>query len=145
MQWDASPEAAWERGYAAAEQYYKEHGDLDAPARHEENGMKLGIWLNNQRAARRAQALPAQREQRLGEIGMIWDVRQWRAERNREMAEQYRQEHGRAVPARHVSADGKPLGRSARYARAINNEQLTMNNGRSGGAAHRLAAGAAEL
>jgi hypothetical protein len=121
MEWDASPGAAWERGYAAAKEYRNKHGDLDVPARHKENGTNLGTWLSAQRAARRAHTHNeqwTQREQRLDEIGMIWDVRQWRAERNAAAAAQYETHRGKPVPARYITEDGRTLGRAARYARS---------------------------
>ena len=34
MQWENRLELAWERGYAHARQYYREHGDLQVPARY---------------------------------------------------------------------------------------------------------------
>jgi hypothetical protein len=118
MEWDASPSAAWERGYAAAKRYKETHGDLDAPHRHKENGTNLGTWLSAQRAARRAGTLCAERERRLDALGMIWDVRQWRAARCARAAAAYSAAHGKPVPARYVAADGKPVGRAARYARS---------------------------
>lgn len=111
--------AAWERWYAAAEAYAAAHGDLDVPRRHEaEGGERLGQWLGAQRAARKRGKLSAERERRLEAIGMVWDVRAWRAARCAEEAARYLELHGREVPARYVSASGRAVGRAARYARA---------------------------
>ena len=44
MIWN-QPDYLWERNYAAAKSYYEKHGNLEVPAGHIENGVKLYNWL----------------------------------------------------------------------------------------------------
>ncbi len=49
MIWDIT-DFRWERYFEAAEQYFKEHGNLDAPSYYvDKNGMRLGKWIAAQR------------------------------------------------------------------------------------------------
>ena len=49
MVWDAFSEK-WERGFAAAAQYYAEHGNLIMPVTYTtKDGLRLGVWLRNQK------------------------------------------------------------------------------------------------
>ncbi len=44
----------WERNYAAASGYYREHGDLDVPATYvDADGIKLGSWIYRMRKERK--------------------------------------------------------------------------------------------
>ena len=48
MEWEF--EDSWENGFTHAEQYFREHGDLNAGLGYVcEDGYRLGIWLANQR------------------------------------------------------------------------------------------------
>ncbi len=50
MRWQGTQEAAWEKNFAEAEKYFKEHGDLEVPADFvAEGGCRLGRWLRRQR------------------------------------------------------------------------------------------------
>ena len=45
MVWSTSNDL-WEQNYAAATQYYLEHGDLEVPIKYEtSSGFGLGVWL----------------------------------------------------------------------------------------------------
>ena len=49
MVWDAFSEK-WERGFAAAAQYYAEHGNLVMPVSYTtKDGLRLGVWVRNQK------------------------------------------------------------------------------------------------
>ena len=49
MVWD-TPDILWEQHYNAAEQYYKEHNNLDIPKYYvNEDGIRLGCWIAKQR------------------------------------------------------------------------------------------------
>lgn len=68
--------AAWDRGVRAARQYLERHGHLTVPRAHvepvvddgQEHGVKLGVWLSNQRS-RRASLAP-ERAAVLAELGI---------------------------------------------------------------------------
>lgn len=68
----------WERNFAAAVEYYREHGHLNVPTRYVDSaGIRLGLWLSNIRnlhAGKKMRGTRPSKEQvaRLDEIGMIW-------------------------------------------------------------------------
>ncbi len=50
MRWQGAQESAWERNFAEAEKYFRQHGNLAIPADFvTENGCKLGRWLRRQK------------------------------------------------------------------------------------------------
>ena len=74
MQWTL-PEP-WEYRYSIAQQYYKEHGNLEVPANYKVGNISLTKWLDEQRQARkgkRERKLTDDQIRRLDEIGMIWE------------------------------------------------------------------------
>ncbi|MFB7510527.1 helicase associated domain-containing protein, partial [Streptomyces broussonetiae] len=73
----------WTMNYTAARQFYQREGHLLVPRKHietiavargdgrwEEQEVKLGTWISNQRS--RAATLAPERVQRLSAIGMRW-------------------------------------------------------------------------
>ena len=68
----------WERNFAAAVEYYKEHGHLNVPVKYvNSSGIRLGRWLGNIRdlhAGKKMRGNPPTEEQiaRLNAIGMVW-------------------------------------------------------------------------
>ncbi|MER6109278.1 helicase associated domain-containing protein [Streptomyces hirsutus] len=75
----ARSEASWERGYAAAVKFFREHGHLRVPRSYRSDGLRLDAWLGRQRAARRDGRLSAQRVEELSRLGMQWGVTAARA------------------------------------------------------------------
>ena len=60
----------WEEAFAALSAFKSREGHCRVPAGHMEGGLKLGIWVGNQRH----QATPsAERKKRLDDIGFVWD------------------------------------------------------------------------
>lgn len=116
MRWRDAREAAWEKYYARAEQYYQEHGNLLVPAREEVEGVALGRWIAQLRAARKVCQEPdgnLTKEQiaALDRIGMVWDVPAYLWEQNFRAAESYYHHHGNLdVPSGYVDANGVHLG-----------------------------------
>lgn len=120
MCWRGTRETAWERNFAGAEKYFREHGNLDIPADYvAENGCKLGRWLRRQRDLYRKtrlrnvalqkkcdnedvdiakdtvfrESLQMERVRRLTDIGMVWENDDpW--ERRFMLAKEYYEEHG---------------------------------------------------
>ena len=106
-------DSRWERCYAEAAAYYKQHGNLAFPKHYvTESGLRLGPWLENQRASYLKGELPEDKIQRLEAIGMMWEGRndrQWR--QAYEAAKRYFQNHGDLeVPYEYVTPDGLRLG-----------------------------------
>ena len=113
MVWNTSSDQ-WAQNYAAAAQYYLEHGDLEMPIKYEtSSGFALGIWLGAQRAAYKAGELTQSQIDRLNALDMDWtnrNDRKWMA--LYEVAAAYYQEHGDLnVPSEYVTPDGVLLGK----------------------------------
>lgn len=113
MVWSTSNDL-WEQNYAAATQYYLEHGDLEVPIKYETpSGFGLGVWLGAQRAAHKAGELPQEQVERLDALGMDWtnrNDRKWMS--LYDVAVAYYHEHGNLnVPSEYVTPDGVLLGK----------------------------------
>lgn len=113
MVWSTSNDL-WEQNYAAATQYYLEHGDLEVPIKYEtSSGFGLGVWLGAQRAAHKAGELPQEQVERLDALGMDWtnrNDRKWMS--LYDVATAYYHEHGNLnVPSEYVTPDGVLLGK----------------------------------
>ena len=113
MVWSTSNDL-WEQNYAAATQYYLEHGDLEVPIKYETpSGFGLGVWLGAQRAAHKAGELPQEQVERLDALGMDWtnrNDRKWMS--LYDVAAAYYHEQGNLnVPSEYVTPDGVVLGK----------------------------------
>ena len=113
MVWSTSNDL-WEQNYAAATQYYLEHGDLEVPIKYETpSGFGLGVWLGAQRAAHKAGELPQEQLERLDALGIDWtnrNDRKWMS--LYDVAAAYYHEHGNLnVPSEYVTPDGVLLGK----------------------------------
>lgn len=113
MVWSTSNDL-WEQNYAAATQYYLEHGDLEVPIKYETpSGFGLGVWLGAQRAAHKAGELPQEQVERLDALGMDRtnrNDRKWMS--LYDVAAAYYHEHGNLnVPSEYVTPDGVLLGK----------------------------------
>lgn len=111
MVWSTSNDL-WEQNYAAATQYYLEHGEV--PIKYETpSGFGLGVWLGAQRAAHKAGELPQEQVERLDALGMDWtnrNDRKWMS--LYDVAAAYYHEHGNLnVPSEYVTPDGVLLGK----------------------------------
>lgn len=115
MVWDMQ-DYYWERGYRAARDYCRGHGDLDVPARYvTEDGIRLGAWIHRQRAVRNGTktgaALTDGQIRRLDAIGMNWGGRSEKIwDQYYEKAVQYYRLHGNLSVPRTYEADGLKLG-----------------------------------
>ncbi len=116
MIWDKAA-YQWDRNFNAAKKYYSDHGNLEVSHRYiTEDGVLLGVWIENQRAiyaGKNPKAAPLSQEQikRLNDIGMEWDnERQWR--KRYHFAELYYRANGSLkAPAAYTTEDGKLLAR----------------------------------
>lgn len=108
----------FERGYALAARYAAAYGHLRVPAGYvDEDGFKLGAWLNNQRSKR--DALSAERRERLEHLGLCWENRheeQW--ERAYQEAVRYHSLHKDLQIPLTYESDGIRLGRWLRRQQA---------------------------
>ena len=112
MVWN-SIDAKWERCYAEAALYYEKHGSLNlAPKYVSPSGIRLGAWVENQRAYYLKGELSDDKIRRLEAIGMLWEGRndrQWL--KAYEAAARYFQQYGDLnIPYQYVSPEGIRLG-----------------------------------
>lgn len=117
MVWGVS-DYLWERNFAAAVEYHRQHGDLEVPVDYvDDNGLRLGAWISNLRCgfkkqSRRACLTPEQIAQ-LDVLGMNWEG-VFNAAWNRayKAACRYKEEHGNLdIPVAYITLDGIALGR----------------------------------
>jgi hypothetical protein len=70
--WDPL-ETAWTEGLRHLTIYKQREGHCRVPAKHMENGFRLGQWVGDRRE--NADKLSAPRRQQLDELGFVWDAR----------------------------------------------------------------------
>ena len=81
MVWDTL-ERDWNNWYDLAKTYYEYYGNLKIPNsfktvngyEYNENGVKLGNWICNQRIRHGTRKMPEERIKKLEKIGMIWYI-----------------------------------------------------------------------
>ena len=64
-------EQIWEENFRVLEKFLRREGHLRVPTFHEEDGLKLGLWVSRQR---RKKGLTADRIKRLNDLGFIWKI-----------------------------------------------------------------------
>ena len=100
----------WERNFGLLEQFQEREGHCDVPALHEEDGVKLGKWLNNQRTAMKRGKLDESNQGRLEELGVSFDPHRDQWERYFALLVQFQKRNGHCgVPALYEE-DGVKLG-----------------------------------
>ena len=114
MVWDAFSEK-WERGFAAAAQYYAEHGNLIMPVTYTtKDGLRLGVWLRNQKQTYANGTLQREKAARLEGIGIRWEQNNYDFQWSEAyaVAKLYFEEYGNLnVPIAYTTADGFALGK----------------------------------
>ena len=74
----------WEDKYNLAKVYYETYGNLEIPQRfktfngkdYDENGVALGVWINNQRRGKKNNTLLPEKENLLLQIGMRFETKE---------------------------------------------------------------------
>lgn len=106
----------FEEAYAQLKGYYEEHGDVDVKSRYvTPDGYALGKWINNLRMAVKKKGIDAvldkSQQDRLAELGMIWDKNSQIWNTYIEAAREYKEQNGNLhVPVKYVTSDGVALG-----------------------------------
>lgn len=112
IRWNHRLEAAWEKGFASAQKYRTEHGDLLVPVRYrDKNDFALGEWIVYNRQRYLGGNLTQNRIERLEAIGMVWSTSNDLWEQNYAAATQYYLVHGDLeVPIKYETPSGFGLG-----------------------------------
>ena len=117
-------EMTWDDWYKLAEDYYKEHGNLDVSKGYIiTTGEKLGQWIGIQRRKYKNRDLTLhfrkgkigiltdEQVYKLESIGMIWDVLDFRWGKMYELAKEYYEQYGDLnIPVKYVASNGEKLG-----------------------------------
>ena len=109
MSWDPLADQL-ERSFALLEFYEERGGHGNVPRDHEEDGMKLGIWLNNQRKLYKKGKLGESCQRRLENLGVRWDPLSFQWERSFALLEQYKKREGHSNVYYQHAEDGVKLG-----------------------------------
>ena len=127
-------EQNWLDNYQSAKRYAEKKGTLLVPAGYvDESGFRLGVWISNLRAARKARPesfqVTPEHIAMLDAIGMQWDAREAKWDGAFRRAEEYRAAHGDLlVPVNYKTGDGFCLGdwvRRMRESYAAADDRLT--------------------
>ena len=111
--WDPIEEQ-WERNFAALQKFHKREGHCRVVNWHEEDGLKLGVWVSSQRLSKE---LTPDRLKRLNSLGFSWDpnAESWEEGFAALQKFQRREEHCRVV--HRLEVDGLKLGQWVRVQR----------------------------
>ena len=94
--WDSS-EDLFNSRIELLKEYYKEHGDLDVPRKYVVDGIKLGNWVDGIRTARKGNGnyrLTDKEIEILDSCHMIWDLHEYRWNKNYEITKEYYELYG---------------------------------------------------
>ena len=112
VSWDLTYllEERWEEMYNLLVQFNDREGHANVPQRHVEDGENLGKWLMMQRDLYKKGILEADREQKLNDIGVAWDLLGDRWAEMYTLLAQFNEREGHShVPRNHVE-HGENLG-----------------------------------
>jgi superfamily II DNA or RNA helicase len=103
-------QADWQRGFTAAQTFYREHGHLRAPAGMRINGVNLNAWLNSRRINHRAGKLSADRFKALTDLCSDWFTSRGDWERALAAARKFHAQHGHLRVTKGQCIDGINVG-----------------------------------
>lgn len=111
IKWDTLKDR-WQTGYAHAQQYYSEYGDLNVSQDYIcADGYTLNNWIESQRKSYRSGKLSDERIRSLNEIGMVWNRNSSKWDNGYRYAVDYCKRGGcLPIPQTFVTSDGYPLG-----------------------------------
>ena len=106
---------AWNEKYEALKKYYEEHGNIDVPKNYvTQEGIKLGLWLINQRSAYKGNGtcrITEDQIQLLNDLGMKWEIQKDTWNKYYSALEKYYEEHGNIdIPIKYETEEGLNLG-----------------------------------
>ena len=122
MSWLDLAEERWNRNFRALRAYREQYGNLDVPQSYvTSDGVHLGQFVKNLRFhkdTKYRRCLTPSRVIMLTEMGMIWDVGEYRWQQSYQAARAYYEAHGSLTPPkRYTTPDGEKLGEWLAYQR----------------------------
>lgn len=103
-------EANWERNFRSAARYARKYKHLLVPASYvDSDGVRLGVWISNLRAARKnrpdSYQVTLAHIKKLNSIGMVWDARDAKWGTAYQQAKAYYKAHGNLHAAANYKSD----------------------------------------
>ena len=108
--WDAKGQK-WDEMVTLLVQYKEQNGNCLVPQNHKEDGKNLGTWLNTQRRLNRLGTLQSSKKQQLEELGVVWDVHQWKWDEMFTLLLNYQEREGDCMVPQYYEESGKYLGK----------------------------------
>jgi superfamily II DNA or RNA helicase len=113
---------SWDEWYGGLQSYRKREGHCRVPARYEENGFRLGGWVDHQRQIR--ESLSEARRQRLDDIGFDWEPHDTYWEVGFDYLQRYHQREGNCIVPQTHKENGYGLGKWVSVQR-LNQDKLS--------------------
>jgi hypothetical protein len=101
---------AWYFNFVLLMKFKQREGHLKVTYRHVEDGQRLGHWICDNRAQKKAGILDSEKERRLNEIGFIWSTFEVNWNTMFRVLTQYKQREGHFRIRRGYVEDGQNLG-----------------------------------
>merc|ERR1712238_211798 len=69
----------WENYFILLVKYKEREGHCNVPKRYKEDGVNLGMWLDDQRKVNNNGKIDTKRKKQLEDLGVVWDIldHQW--------------------------------------------------------------------
>ncbi len=88
----------WDTNYELLKAHVKRTGGFPCTGYVSESGVKLGTWLNNQKANYKNGSLAAERAFKLEHLGIVWNIAENSWEKRYRQAREYYLKHGHLCP-----------------------------------------------
>jgi hypothetical protein len=124
--WDAL-KYEWDERITLLVKYKQREEHCNVPKDHKEDGKNLGTWLNTQRLARNNGNLDTIKENRLVELGVLWEPQSEQWDENITLLVKYKQREGHCNVHTNHKEDGKNLGQWLGTQRT-NKKNKTLDN-----------------
>ena len=129
---------SWDEWYEFATLYYKEHGNLDVPARliieKDGNKINIGYWINEQRNNYKKGKLSKEQIEKLNCIGMIWTkitkaVRKLTWDEMYQLAKAYYEYHGNLNIPQTFKVEGYDEDKKTNLGQWVSEQRKNYNKG----------------
>lgn len=113
MLWKVNQDYSWNHMYNLSKKYFEKHGNLLITRSYvAENGEHLGKWIATRRCEYMAGTLSKEKQEKLEDIGMVWQVNQsYSWSHMYKLAADYFEKYGDlTIPTSYVTENGENLG-----------------------------------
>ena len=113
MLWKVNQDYSWNHMYNLSKKYFEKHGNLLITRSYvAENGEHLGKWIATRRCEYMAGTLSKEKQEKLEDIGMVWQVNQsYSWSHMYKLAADYFEKYGNlTIPTSYVTENGENLG-----------------------------------